>query len=144
MFTKGQFVEWTSEDAEGKFTHVGEVVDYSVVSVIIAISQNGSTITIPQNDGTLKLANKPKDWHVVKPAVKVEKPEPIAKPTIKRERSSAGESKADKALDIYKSMMVNGAHPARSDVIKAFVEQLNMTQAGASTYQYNCKKALSK
>jgi len=140
MFTKGKFVEWTSKDEDGSFTHQGKVIDYSAVHAIIEITPNGSTIKVPHDDGTLREIPEPKEWKIALPKKEEVNTTSVAKPTIKRERSSTGESKADKALDIYKSMMNGTEHPKRGDVIKAFMEQLNMTQAGASTYQYNCKQ----
>lgn len=48
-------------------------------------------------------------------------------------------SKKEKAVEIFRAM--NGA--SRKDVIQAFITELNMTTAGASTYYAMCKSALN-
>lgn len=53
-------------------------------------------------------------------------------------------TKAERALEIYQEMMVDGNHPVRKEVIQRFMNELNMSVAGASTYQYNIKKKLSQ
>jgi len=144
MYKKGQFVECTFQDeVEGKITYKGLVVDYSVKDVIVQITPNGSTITIPQLDATLKEIAQPAEWSIELPKKEEVNTTSVTKPVVKRERSKDGESKADKALVIYKGMMFGSEHPARGEVIVAFMEQLGMTKAGASTYQYNCKKAIT-
>jgi hypothetical protein len=50
-----------------------------------------------------------------------------------------GNSKMNRAIELYKSMMVNGVHPKRKDVIDQFVSVIGMTPAGASTYQNTIK-----
>jgi len=143
MFVKGQFVEWKGEDENGTFTHVGKVVDYSVTQVIIEVSPNGSTITIPQNDGTLKEVAKPKEWSLTKP--KKEKETTVTTTVrVPRQKSTDGSSKREKALVIYKEMMDGNNHPARKDVMDRFIKELDMTSAGASTYAANCKRELNQ
>lgn len=70
---------------------------------------------------------------------------PKAKATAKPEKADKEPrvTKASQAVDIYKSMMDGKTHPVRKDVIAAFKQQLNMTNAGASTYWFNVKKKLS-
>jgi len=53
-------------------------------------------------------------------------------------------SKSELAEQIYKEMMIDGVHPIRKEVIKRFIDEVGLTQAGASTYQYNIKKKLSQ
>ncbi len=53
-----------------------------------------------------------------------------------------GDSKMNRAIALYKSMMVNGEHPKRKDVIDAFVEHIGLTNAGASTYQNTIKNQI--
>lgn len=57
---------------------------------------------------------------------------------VKPQHAPAAGTKMERALEIYKNMP--GA--SRQQIIDAFVSQLGMTPAGASTYQYNCKKAV--
>ncbi len=75
------------------------------------------------------------------PTKKVEVKTPT-KPKVKKKAKSG--SKAEKALDIYKSMMDGDTHPIRKDVIQKFIDDLDMSKAGASTYHYNTKAKISK
>jgi len=54
-----------------------------------------------------------------------------------KKEAAAPETKADKARAIYAKMLKAGK--GRSDIIKAFMADLSMSQAGASTYYYNIK-----
>jgi len=67
----------------------------------------------------------------------------ITKPKVKKTKTG---SKAQKAISIYKLMIEqnNGEFPARKDAIKQFVEQLDMTPKGASTYVYNTQQKIKK
>lgn len=55
---------------------------------------------------------------------------------VKPQHAPAAGSKLERAIEIYKSMP--GA--SRQQIIQAFVSQLGMTPAGASTYQNTVKK----
>lgn len=79
---------------------------------------------------TPKPAETPKPVETPKPAKK-EKVIKIAK----------GPSKADQATAIFKEMNDKGS--ARKDIIEAFMTQLNMSKAGASTYYQNIKTKLA-
>lgn len=57
---------------------------------------------------------------------------------VKPQHVPGAGTKMERAIEIYKNMP--GA--TRQQIIDAFVSQLGMTPAGASTYQYNCKKAV--
>jgi len=78
----------------------------------------------------------------IKKVVDIKIPKKSTEPKVKKVK---GESKKDKAVAIYKEMMDQneGKHPARKDVIKRFMDEVNLSSAGASTYQYNIKKELS-
>lgn len=52
------------------------------------------------------------------------------------------DSKMSKATAIYKKLTAEGK--ARKDIINLFKSELNMTDAGASTYYQNVKKATAK
>lgn len=58
---------------------------------------------------------------------KAEKPHPVLK--------VEGKSKRELAMEIYARMSGSSRH----EVIQAFVNELGMTPAGASTYYQNCK-----
>lgn len=59
-----------------------------------------------------------------------------ANATVKAPRKAKEGSKAEKAMFIFER--VGGV---KEGVIKAFMEELQMSTAGATTYFYNCKKA---
>lgn len=48
-------------------------------------------------------------------------------------------SKKDQAQTIYNEMMARGA--TNEEIVARFIKDLDMTQAGATTYRYNCAKA---
>lgn len=48
-------------------------------------------------------------------------------------------TKKEQAQNIYNNMVAQGA--SNDDIIAKFMSELNMTQAGATTYRYNCAKA---
>jgi len=66
------------------------------------------------------------------------------KPTINNNDGKI--KKTDLAKSIYQSMMdeLKGQHPKRGDVITRFMNECQLSQAGASTYQYNMKKMFSQ
>ena len=137
--SKNDFVQWTGTDEDGKFSHVGQVVSHTEDSIEF-VTQHG-TMNVPTTDGHFRQISKPQDWNVSLPKeTKKKTTTTINKPTQKK--VVAG-SKKEKALDIYKKMMDNGNHPKRADVIKQFIDELQMTKAGASTYQNTCKKHFS-
>jgi hypothetical protein len=53
-----------------------------------------------------------------------------------------GNTRMNQAIELYKSLMVNGEHPKRKDVIDKFVTVIGMTPAGASTYQNTVKNLI--
>lgn len=79
------------------------------------------------------------------PAESTETPKPVETPKpAKKEKVikiAKGPSKADQATAIFKEMNDKGS--ARKDIIEAFMTQLNMSKAGASTYYQNIKTKLA-
>jgi predicted SprT family Zn-dependent metalloprotease len=68
----------------------------------------------------------------------------IAKPAPKVPKSSStigGPSKVEQAMAIYKALTFRGE--GRGQIIEAFMSELNMSKAGASTYYYNTKNKMS-
>lgn len=51
-------------------------------------------------------------------------------------------SKMDKAKEVYEKMLLDGQ--SRKDIIAAFVKEVGLTPAGASTYYQNLKKLAEK
>ena len=62
-------------------------------------------------------------------------------PAKKAPAADKGPSKKERALAIYNEMSDKGH--ARKDIIAAFMDQLSMSKAGASTYYQNCKTTWS-
>jgi hypothetical protein len=59
------------------------------------------------------------------------------KAPVKAKRTRGGETKLDKAKALFKA----NSKLSRENMIGLFMEQLQMSKAGATTYIYNCKKA---
>lgn len=100
----------------------------------------------------------PTEWSLVKPAKfdlgvalaeqvkKVSRahddvPMRIGQPVKARALPTAqGGTKKDQAIAIYRNMIAEGKFKA--DIIVAFCDQLQMSEAGATTYYYTAKKAV--
>jgi len=139
-FIRDEFVQWTGTDQAGKFSHIGQVVSCSDESIEF-VTPHG-VISTSVDDGAFRHISRPQDWSVVLPK-STKKPVKTThtKPTVKPMATAKVGSKKEKALDLYTLMMDNGSHPQRKDVIESFMANLDMTKAGASTYQAMCKKA---
>jgi hypothetical protein len=72
-----------------------------------------------------------------KAAAKEATPAVVKAPKVKEAKVKAprAETKADKARALFTSM----AGSARKDIVKAFQEQLSLSEAGAATYYQNIK-----
>lgn len=62
-----------------------------------------------------------------------------AAPKARALTTAQGGSKKDQAIAIYRNMIADGKFKA--DIIVAFCDQLQMSEAGATTYYYTAKKA---
>lgn len=122
----GDFIKWTSEDEEGKFSHVGQV-----------ISSNDTWIEMKTEYGTMCFRRKD---GTVEPHAPVEfknKSDSKPKPTVDApKRDVKAGSKLERCIEVYKTMR----NATRKELIAAFVEQVGMTEAGASTYAAQVKK----
>ena len=91
-------------------------------------------------DETPTSAEKPvESTETPKPVESTETPKPAKKEKVIK--IAKGPSKADQATAIFKEMNDKGS--ARKDIIEAFMTQLNMSKAGASTYYQNIKTKLA-
>jgi hypothetical protein len=78
---------------------------------------------------------------VDKAPAKEKKPAAVKTSPKKEEKTSAATaSKKERAETLYGKMRLNPNH-TRQDIITAFKAQLDMTQAGATTYYYNLTKS---
>lgn len=141
-FAKNDFIQWTFTDEEGEYSYIGQII--SCKDDRVEFATNGGVWNVPINDGTFHIVKRPKHWSVKLPIV-VNKKEHNTKHVmnVQRTKTSDGSSKKDKAIDIYETLMDNGNHPQRANVINEFMSKLSMTKAGASTYQNACKKHFS-
>lgn len=86
-----------------------------------------------------ELDNNENPVQQVVPVVKQTPPKAVKK-TPKASKPSPTKSKKDLAIDVYKSMMVKGAHPSRKDVIARFMSDVGLSAAGANTYHHSIKQ----
>ena len=148
ILSKGNFIKWSDTDEEGSFSYVGQVLKVAN-KVVTFMLPNGGEISVPTNDGTFTKAKKPAKWNV--------KAEPtkrtatigrtsVQKAVTRAKRVTGGPSKKDQAIDLYKQFysQSDGIHMARKDAIQMFVEQLDMTPAGASTYVAMVRKIVTQ
>jgi len=127
------FKEWK---AEYMIEYNDAHSDSQMVDVETAVEMTEKELEEADKKSVVTTTVKPEK---VKKVVAITKP----KSETKTETKVKKVSKKDQAVAIYKSMMVNGEHPARKDVIARFISEVNMSSAGASTYQFNIKKELS-
>jgi hypothetical protein len=127
---QGQFIKWSTED----FSHVGMVVSFG--ERVTMLTEEGE-MSFDQTDGKIEAVRRPSKFSVEAGIHKVkEAAAAAAKPTRK---PKAG-SKKELALEMFKKL---DELPTRKEGIKMLVEQLEMTEAGASTYFAMIKKELN-
>lgn len=126
---RGDKVRWRSSDSEGNFTHIGVVTD--ITEKTVSIKTLSGLFTVPHNDGSFEVIKNAGDAR----AELVDQEEVVAaKPVPSRKQGS----KIERAVAIARSM----PHATQKELIAMFMEQLDMTKAGATTYYYNVKKKL--
>lgn len=103
-------------------------------------TQTGMTVYTHRQFGKIQ-----RDMFVKKVTTRPDNQQIITTPNAKpapsktvRKPSSTSLTKAEQALALYNAMSFRGE--SRAAVVSAFMEQLDMTKAGASTYYYNAKK----
>jgi hypothetical protein len=120
----GDFIKWTSEDEDGKFSHVGQIISQN--DVWIEFQTVHGVMFVQRNDGKFEPHAPIKLAVTDKPKAGLDQP--------KRDVKSG--SKLERCLTIYKRMK----EASRKDLIAAFVDEVGMTQAGASTYAAQVRK----
>lgn len=127
----GDFIMWTSGDVN----HIGRFVCWEDGNVVMEVTEEGSTMTIPFDDGTFKKVKQPKNW-----SLKVEEDEESKKPAqVKKERApreKKGPTKVDLIAELLKENPVN----SRKEAIELIVQAGITTAAGASTFYNQVKK----
>lgn len=123
----GEFIKWTGKEDGEEFSYVGQIL--SINEVWVEFQTQQGKFCIKRTDGKFEAA-EPITLEVeskAKPAVKADK--------AKRDPKTG--TKLELAVGIYKAMV----EPTRAKLIEAFVSQLGMTPAGASTYAATVRKA---
>lgn len=164
---KQDYVRWTGEDTQGKFSYFAQVIQLGLKDNFVELLIPGvGTMFVQETDGAFKVINKPKNFdqlnqHMAPSSTNkddrvfseestkatpiVQKQTVIKQPTIVSERvSTDGVGNKQRAIDLYTTMIVDGVHPSRGDVIEAFVTKLGFKSTTASTYQSNCKREWCK
>lgn len=133
------YMKWTTSDSKGEVTYVGRVL--SSKKDVVVLETSVGTMTVSKDDGSFAPARKPKNAPVVtKVEKKVKKEKATVTHTVKSKKRS-GPSKKDAAIVLYESLISkDGRLPSRKVVIDAFIDKLDMTVAGASTYEYTVRK----
>jgi len=117
----GSFTKWTGADEEGTFSHIGKIV-----------SQNETWIDIQTPVGLMHVRRQDGTFEEHAPITlkeSVQAPKTVTK-------HHKGNTKIGRALVIYQGMK----NASRQQLMAAFVEQLGMSPAGASTYAAQVKK----
>lgn len=161
------YVRWTGQDTQGKFKYLAQVIKTGLKDNFVELSIPGvGTLFVQETDGAFEVIDKPKNFeklnqHTVPSSNKpddrifseestktspiVQKVAVIKQPTIvSNVVSTDGVGNKQRAIDLYTTMIVDGVHPSRSDVIEAFVTKLGFKSTTASTYQSNCKREWCK
>ncbi len=149
--TEGHYIQFTDSDADGQYSFVAKVTKVDTTNELIQLEGEHpyGLVSIPFSDSD-KLFQvsrdvaierihhaKPKNTKSVHHKTKVK--DAVEKKV--RTKSSAGISKKDRAINLYRGLLVpNQFTPDRARVIALFVDQLDMTTAGASTYYAMVKK----
>lgn len=117
----GDFIEWTGQDEDGKFSYTGKIISLNEVWV---------EFQTPVGTMTVKRTEK------LTPASPI-KLDACTERTKSKPKAEPGTgTKLERAVAIYKAM----TDPTRQKLIEAFVTQLGMTPAGASTYAAQVRK----
>lgn len=120
----GEFIKWTGKEDGEEFSYVGQII--SINEVWVEFQTAHGRFCIKRTDGKFEAAEP------ISLAVECK-----AKPTLDVVKRDVKEgSKLERAVAIYKAM----TEPTRGKLIEAFVAQLGMTPAGASTYAAQVRK----
>jgi len=119
---------WVDSNAVFETTQVNEVKQAikDVVAKVMEVELAESKAAEAEK-ATKPAAPKKSETKAAKPAKAKTEP-----------KKKTGKTKADLAAEIFERM--GGVKATRKDVIAAFVDEIGLTPAGASTYAYNCKK----
>ncbi len=123
-----EYVRWHNELVEA--VHIDVLTQETENSVTI-LTKYGE-MTIPKEDGDFTESSREEFESVV---IEV----PVKEEVVIETKTG---TKIDKAVEIFKRMTAIGH--ARKDIIQAFISELDMGNAGASTYYQNIKTKLTK
>lgn len=123
-----EYYKWSVTENGETIEHIGVLTKDNDDSVCL-LTKYGE-MTIPKNDGVFTESTREEFEAVTLPPKEI---------VVKSTTETREGSKSQRAMDIYTRMTAEGK--ARKDIITAFKSQLDMGDAGASTYYQNCKKA---
>jgi hypothetical protein len=124
-----EYVRWNNTLEEA--VHIGVLTQETETSVTL-LTKYGE-MTIPKEDGDFTESTREEFESVVV--------EVIPEEVVVEVEAKVG-SKMEQAIDIFKRM--TRANYTRKDIIIEFKDQLDMKDAGASTYYQNIKTKLAK
>lgn len=122
-----EYIKWSNELEE--VVHVGVLTQETETSVTL-LTKYGE-MTIPKEDGDFTESTREEFESVV-----------VEVPVQEKVLETKEGTKMDKAVEIFKRM--TKLNYSRKDIIIEFKNQLDMKDAGASTYYQNIKTKLSK
>lgn len=127
----GDVITWTSDgDGRPETTVLAQVISLTDRRIKLRV-KDGTEVNVLLTDGTFTPSTE---------EFKLEVPAPRTKKSSRKKKAPATGSKTERALEVMKSMPTG----TRGEIIKAFVDKVGLTPAGAATYYTNCRKALSK
>lgn len=152
MSMKGKFVRWTSTDADGEFSHVGECVGDSKTMMILNTAKG--EMLINKSEGSFEVTRKPRNFKAggsadAAPAEKAEKPAAEKKAAPKRKAKSKSKSapkatkartpragsKIAQAVEILSN--ADRAKLSRQEMIKMLEEQMGIEDHKRASGLYN-------
>lgn len=124
-----EYYKWSVEENGEKIEHIG-VLTKDEPSYVCLLTKYGE-MTICKDDGKFTESTREEFESIT------------IQPKEKEVNVEVREgSKSQRAVDIYTKMLADGK--SRKEIINVFKSQLEMGDAGASTYYQNCKKATTK
>jgi hypothetical protein len=134
---RGDHIRWNSTDDQGNFTHTGIVTE--ITDKTVSMKTKMGLFTVPLNDGSFEILKDAGDACAELMVSDEESSKPASAAPSRGKRSSKQQgSKLERAIAIAKTM----PNASQKELIAAFMEQLDMTKAGATTYYYNVKKKM--
>jgi hypothetical protein len=129
----GNFVNWTSTDENGEFSHTGRIVATNA-GRITAIGSIG-VFSFDKGDGTVEQVSAPADFDETLAALEAQRIAATKRRANRKPRERSGPTKQDQVTELVREIIAknDGEMPARKDAIASIVENGITSAAGAST-----------